>query len=232
MGNSKIFLFPEFKRDPILRAVDSGDPAALEQLLSQGVMTDNFGSAVAMALGDPVMLTVFLKHGLDPNYIFKRFGETLMSRTVCEGHKATFDLLVSRGARIDTVDAYGFGLLHQAAGGGQPELAEILIQRGLDVNARTTTSQGTPLIDAARNNHPAVMEILVRHGADIEARDVDLVTPLIIAAKAGKFEAAEWLVRHGADINAQDDSEKTALDWARVNNHAMVVELLESRNHS
>jgi len=109
-------------KDPILRACERGDAAALQQLLAEKTPGDLTPFA-STAVRKPPVLDVLLNHGLDPDYVLNRFGETLLYRAITEGQKTSFDLLIQRGAKIDPVDKYGFSLLHGAAAAGQPEIA-------------------------------------------------------------------------------------------------------------
>jgi ankyrin repeat protein len=50
--------------------------------------------------------------------------------------------------------------------------------------------------------------------------------PLHVAAFQGRKEMAEWLIARGADINAKTNEGKTALQYAKSNNHKDVADLL------
>ena len=58
-------------------------------------------------------------------------------------------------------------LLHYAAGEGRKEIAELLIAKGADVNAKVVSGakQGlTPLDAANERNHPETADLLRKHG--------------------------------------------------------------------
>ena len=48
---------------------------------------------------------------------------------------------------------------------GEKELVEILIKKGVDVNADNDAA----LIEASSNSHVEVVEVLLKHGADVHA---------------------------------------------------------------
>ena len=72
--------------------------------------------------------------------------------------------------------------LHYAVDSNSVDIAEILIEKGVDINAKTDRQEflwmknggeRTPLHYAARkNNSTKMIELLISKGADIEARDI------------------------------------------------------------
>ena len=69
---------------------------------------------------------------------------------------------------IDKADVNGWKPIHEAARGGQTEVIEYLIEKGVDLNERTHDGKGaSPLWWALRNfpdSHP-VVKLLKKHGA-------------------------------------------------------------------
>jgi ankyrin repeat protein len=92
-------------------------------------------------------------------------------------------------------------LLHAACYDGRPDIAELLIRLGADVNAREVNGR-TPLHDAANNGHLGVIDVLARHGASLDARDNGGMTPLmwgrISRSGRGKAVVAK-LLAYGAE---------------------------------
>jgi ankyrin repeat protein len=100
------------------------------------------------------------------------------------------------------VNARGVGdrtPLHLAARGGHRDVAELLLQRGAEVNARAEGEFGhglTPLHEAARGGHREVVKLLLEHGADVNTRNDAGKSPLELAVEGGHFDVAELLRRH------------------------------------
>ena len=98
-------------------------------------------------------------------------------------------------------DAYG-GLtpLQMAAGEGQKEIAELLIAKGADVNAKYDRGW-TPLLWAAREGHKEIAELLIAKGADVNAKVEGGVfsgrTPLDLAWLTRQTKTADFLRKHG-----------------------------------
>jgi len=96
----------------------------------------------------------------------------------------------------------GFGaahstLLHLAARYGTPDIAEELLQRGADINARTLQGH-TPLFDAVDRSHIMMVTALLNHGADMSIPDEKGRTPLQLAITGGHTGSTALLRQHGA----------------------------------
>ena len=95
----------------------------------------------------------------------------------------------------------GFTPLAFAVDKGHKEIAEILISKGEDVNAKLSNDEGivscTPLFFAARSGHTEVAELLIANGADVNAKDENVLTPLDYATLEKQSETANFLRKHG-----------------------------------
>ncbi|MHC9543628.1 MAG: ankyrin repeat domain-containing protein [Vulcanimicrobiota bacterium] len=83
------------------------------------------------------------------------------------------------------------------------ELAEMLISKGADVNAKVKDNE-TPLTIAAANGQKAIAEALLAKGADINATGLPGWTPLHHAVLANKKEMVELLISRGAKVDTRD----------------------------
>lgn len=131
-------------------------------------------------------------------------------------------------ALLEAHSSDGWTPLHLAAFFGHPELAAALLNRGADIEARSTNSmKNTPLHAAAAGGHAAVVEMLAKRGADVNARQEGGWTALHAAAQAGNREMVELLLANGADVQARAGNHQSALDLALSKGHQNVAELLE-----
>ena len=107
--------------------------------------------------------------------------------------------------------------LHEAARSGCKEIAELLIDKGADENAKGDFSW-TPLHYTAYEGKKEITELLIAKGADLNAKDEDGNTPLHWATMSvvgdKKREVAKLLITNGADVNVKRDDGKTPLDMA------------------
>jgi hypothetical protein len=117
-----------------------------------------------------------------------------------QGDLAKVRALLAEGANPDTRHReWGFTALHSAAGTGNVELVELLLENGANVNTPDVTG-ATPLHEAAKRGHLKAAELLLAHGADVNRQtSTDRMTPLQMVEELNPNEAlAVLLQRHGA----------------------------------
>ena len=136
------------------------------------------------------------------------------------GHIKAIKQHLTAGTDVNARDVFGGIPLHQAAGYGRKVIAELLIAKGADVNAKDDNPGGTPLHSAANGGQKEIAELLIAKGADVNADEGTGLTPLHQAAKSGDNvdkEIAELLIAAGADVNAQEISynRETPLVYAK-----------------
>ncbi|KAI5822595.1 ankyrin repeat protein, partial [Schizophyllum commune Tattone D] len=100
--------------------------------------------------------------------------------------------------------------LHLAAKHGHSGVAELLLERGANIAARTRW-QDTPLTLAAHNDKEDVVRLLLEKGADIENCDKDGCTSLHRAAGRGHRGSVSLLLDRGARIAARTEEQETPL---------------------
>jgi uncharacterized protein len=139
-------------------------------------------------------------------------------------------------AERDLIGRYsvdGFTLLHLAAFFGQPEIAELLLAAGADVNAEAHNKiRVRSLHSAAAADQTQIGLALIAHGADVNARQQGGFTPLHAAAQNGNVEFVRALLDHGAHAIARTDEGKTVEELAREAGHIEAASSLEPDNAS
>ena len=124
----------------------------------------------------------------------------------------------------------GWTPLHLAAFFGHAELAKGLLNRGAEVDSRSSNAmQNTSLHAAAAGGNGKLIELLLDRGANVNARQHGGWTALHSAAQSGNFEIAETLLMHGARVDARADNNQSPLDLALLSKHENIAELLEAR---
>ncbi|MDD9901901.1 MAG: ankyrin repeat domain-containing protein [Alphaproteobacteria bacterium] len=94
---------------------------------------------------------------------------------------------------------------------GQCDVADMMIQKGADVNA-FCESKITPLMQACINGHDRIARTLVEYGADVNAKNFSDYTALMWAIDKGHNGIVAFLADHEKmDIDARDDGGDTAL---------------------
>lgn len=129
---------------------------------------------------------------------------------------------------LESYSSDGWTVLHLAAFFGHPELAAQLLERGAEVNSRSTNSmKNTPLHAAVAGRKAAVVRVLLEHGADANAQQEGGWTALHGAAQSGDREIVELLLAGGANANARAQNNQSPLDMALTKGHEEVAALLE-----
>ena len=168
---------------------------------------------LAASTGDIEAVKQYLAGGGDVNA--KDEESTPLYWAAYEGQKEIVELLIANGADVNlrsgmivkTKDGSdGEQMAQKIANDRTPldmaifrehtEIAELLIAKGADVNARDDDGF-TPLHIAAYEGHKEIAELLIAEGADVNAKDDDGDTPLDYAHRRVYTEVAALLRKHG-----------------------------------
>ena len=83
----------------------------------------------------------------------KRGGRTVLHNAVSSrGRKEIVELLINKGANVNSKDFFGVTPLHLAALGGNTEIAKILIENGANINAKN--KEGESPLDITQKSFP------------------------------------------------------------------------------
>jgi ankyrin repeat protein len=114
--------------------------------------------------------------------------------------------------------------LWQAVQSGHLRIVTLLVEHGVDLNARVNDgpgckvdplAKGRPvLMAAAERGDPRIVRYLLDHGADVNIPDDRGQTALHVAALWGRTEVVSVLLEYGADVNHRSERGVTALHYA------------------
>lgn len=159
-----------------------------------------------------------------------------------DGNVAEVKEALERGADPNAKTWENWTALMAACSAGSPQLVQLLVDKGADVNLRSKgfpvatsplgsrqPSGGTALMVAALNGKPEIVRILLKAGAKIEAMQTDRWTAMTAAAYAGNPEVTRLLMGAGADPNVVEESGYSPLALAIINGNSTAVRMLRNK---
>ncbi len=162
----------------------------------------------------------------------------LLLKAAETGSAKLIDLLIEKGADINTSSNANISPLHFAIRNKHTEVAKLLIQKyGADVN-RAILACGnrliTPLHEVAKSGDKELAQLLIQKGAVVNAGNPcsskihgdSSFTPLHAAISEGQDAVAQLLIENGANIHAFDTHLRTSLHYAAENGRLKMAELL------
>ncbi|KAH8977684.1 ankyrin repeat-containing domain protein [Lactarius hatsudake] len=160
---------------------------------------------------------LLLKHGVDVNALDED-GATPLHFASSYGMLELARLLLDSGAHANVKNVLGQTPLHlvsqeEGPSNEDPNIARLLLERVMDVNARDN-DQATPLHFACYRGNFETALVLLDHGAEVNARDVDGQTPLLRISLGQNSRIAQLILERGADVNARDKDQTTPLHLA------------------
>lgn len=134
-------------------------------------------------------------------------------------------LLKNNPSLLYMTNEHGEGLLHFAAWGGDVELIEMLINRGLNIDQKTDGGW-TPLLYAVNFRKEKAALMLLDKGAKPGIRNVWGQTPLLFASGAGMEAVVRRILKTGVDLNVKDATGQAPLHRAASRGKVNIVDLL------
>uniref|UniRef100_A0A0G4FRW2 Uncharacterized protein n=1 Tax=Chromera velia CCMP2878 TaxID=1169474 RepID=A0A0G4FRW2_9ALVE len=186
---------------------------------------------IAAAEGLTDVMVSLLSHGADVNAKITP-GDTALHRASYKGPQGAAELLLDRGAHVDERSNSNRTPLHGTLAprerhlADHSDVAQLLISRGADVNARARGGI-TVLQHAAAWGSADVAEVVVSAGADMHSTDDSGDTALHHAVRRTrqmneyavdhqkKNRIVQILVSNGINTHVCNNSGRTALDLAR-----------------
>lgn len=179
-------------------------------------------------------------------------GESPLQQAQYRGHKEIVRMLLDAGASRTVYEAAmvgdiekvreeldadpalvnryapdGFHLLGLAAFFSHPDIVDLLIERGAEVNQAAQNSMKVAAIHAAASaRQTGIIAKLLAHGADPNLRQHGGWTALHAAAANGTEDMVRWLLAHGADPAIRTEEGLLPKDLAITKGHPGVAALL------
>jgi ankyrin repeat protein len=190
---------------PLMRAAKANpDPEVVTALIKAGAIVnweDDYGrtplSLAAESNSNPKVMATLIQANAEVRAEFEKGGGP-QPRPVVKRNPRVPKLMIEIGHGPFPIDE----ALLEAAANNTPEVVEVLIKAGANVNTRNPAvhNEDTPLMQAAAyNRHPEVITMLIKAGADVNARDNRGGTALNWASRSTRSsEVIAILVQAGA----------------------------------
>ncbi|MDD5249476.1 MAG: ankyrin repeat domain-containing protein [Rhodocyclaceae bacterium] len=139
--------------------------AWLDAGLDPDFMGDRIGSGLMIAAweGNIPLMELFAGRGADVNRT-NRLGETALMHAAWKGRKEAVRWLLAHGARVER-EARQWTALHYAVFAGHGEVADLLLERGADINARSPNGSSVLMMAVYEGREDMARRLLAR-GAD------------------------------------------------------------------
>ena len=183
---------------------------------------------MSAAIKNVEAVKVLIKNGADVNARSRIKGNsTPLIKAALAGKHDIIKVLLDNGA---DPHADAAGLLSLTMFMSPYEGMRLLIERGVDVNARGTAG-GTVLMDALNvEGDKGLTLMLLQYGADPETKNKSGDTPLIYATRGGHMDILELLLKKKIkNFDAVGYKGNTALIYAARGGHADMVRILLSK---
>ena len=226
----------QFKITPLHLVAEAGDIKIVNLLLNRGADANakeaRVGATplqVAVQHGHVEVIDKLLAHPKTNVNLRLNSGYSAIDIAVIQDNMASVKSFIKAKVGLD-VDQKLFSPLHLAAERGNTDIARLLINAGVNVNAQGPMGL-TPLHRAAQQDHVEMVKYLLKHKAKVNARHQQGSTPLLVSAVASCPDVAKVLLKAGANINATNSQKITPLHAAASNGDFGFVKLLLNRRH-
>ncbi|XP_055945199.1 uncharacterized protein LOC129975931 [Argiope bruennichi] len=187
---------------PLSFSIREGFLAVSELLLGKDIVIDSFRSSYECPLN---LAAYFGHHELLKLMLYRcdtDFKISSLYLSAYMGHLTSVKFLIKKGVSIK-YDATGCTALHFAACGGHTDIANFLISRGYDVNAKIISKE------VERNMSTAIQ--FLRAVCNFNISQFSGCTSLHLSAYLGHKDTVRSLVKNQADLYIKDDNDRIPL---------------------
>lgn len=137
-------------------------------------------------------------------------------KSVKDGNLRAIGLFLDSGFLPSIRDRQGVPLLSLAVRARQLKAAELLLDRGAELDMKSDDRAYTALMDAVQLADFPMAEMLISRGASLDIQSKDGQTALILAVGRNEIEMSRALVKAGADLDIADKLGFSARKYASL----------------
>jgi serine/threonine protein kinase len=171
--------------------------AARARLAEKNIPYTEAAFSRAVEEGDPGAVELFLAAGMKPD-VKDSAGRTALINAASRGSNNISQKLLSRGADVNARDNTGSTALMQSALGGHKETTKVLLENRADVNLTDNNGQ-TALIYAAAQGRAEIVRMLLNKGARMDVKDNQGRDALAWAENNDHSDVVDLLKKAGAN---------------------------------
>lgn len=144
------------------------------------------------------------------------------------GDIESVSLFLTAGFSPNTTDSRGIPALSIAVRAQMPEIVELLVKEGADINMLSGDRGYSPLMDAVQKGDISMATLLIDNGAHPDLRSKDGQTALIIAVGRGDVATVSLLLSRGANPEIADNLGMSASAYSRLFKNEQMMELFNT----
>lgn len=211
-----------------MEAAKAGDVDTLQALLEKN--TDQVNARLPSGEG-PLIAALYYGKQRAVQYLLDMGVSVTIHEAAALGDDETIAYMLNLEPRLLAEISFdGWTPLHLACFFGGYEAAQLLIERGADIQARSTNNMAnTPLHAAAAGKRTVLVLLLLERGADPNAQQSGGWTALHQAVNNYDSGMVELLLKFGADPGIAEEGGQTALALAEHKGFTDIASLLNGR---
>lgn len=154
------------------------------------------------------------------------FREDSLAECVAAGDLRAVELFLDAGLSPDAKNKHGVTMLSMAVRSAHKPIAELLAERGADLDLQSDDRGNSPLMDAVAAGNLAITEFLLSRGAQLDSQSKDGQSALVIAVGKNDVESVRKLLAAGANPDIPDKLGFSARKYAKLFHNEAIVDLL------
>jgi ankyrin repeat protein len=152
-------------------------------------------------------------------------GDSLLFWAVRHNVPYGVELLLKKGASIESLDTQGKSAFQVAVEIGAADVVKQFLSEGVPVNSADKQGR-TPLHWAITNHDEKIAKLLLSNKADVNTRDSSGKAPVDLAWEENRADEIKWLLPYKPDVNHKRPDGFSPLFWALQRDRLDVAEAL------